>query len=79
LDTGISIYPNPCRDYLEISLPGRDLDGSVMILDQTGRVIINQEIRDDKIRLQLEKYSPGVYFVLLPGAEKYTSHKIMKL
>jgi hypothetical protein len=79
LDTGISIYPNPCRDYLEISLPGRDLDGSVMILDQTGRVIINPEIRDDKIRLQLEKYSPGVYFVLLPGAEKYTSHKIMKL
>ncbi|MCW3107661.1 MAG: type sorting protein [Segetibacter sp.] len=63
-----SIYPNPVRDYLNISLTSDSrTNKNVTVFDNTGRAVLRQIIPVQKgpnsIRLNLPKLAKGVYYL----------------
>ncbi|MFI5171218.1 MAG: lamin tail domain-containing protein [Chitinophagales bacterium] len=74
--TGISVYPNPVFDILNIQL-GENLSGNsaLNIYDLNGREIINEtDIDNNLIQVNLDALVSGIYFIkLTTGAEIFTS------
>jgi len=68
IDEGItdvfSLFPNPTKDILEISLPDDEnrSDFQISVLDQLGRVLMTQNLTP---QIDVSHYTPGVYFVRL--------------
>ncbi len=63
-DNGIQIFPNPVSKNLNISfntLPS--LKSIYQITDINGRVILNGNIENDKMQINVEGLSKGIYFL----------------
>lgn len=75
---GISIYPNPARNYVVID--GLNDDETVRIYDATGRMIKEIKHARSSVTLSLDGMGEGLYNVLVTGANgNIVSGKIMKM
>ena len=71
------VYPNPASDYLWFSFPSEE-NGVVTITDMTGRVILNQTVKNGDC-LNINDFERNIYMVIISvGEERYTT-KIVKL
>ncbi len=60
------LYPNPTSGPLFIELPARKyINGTVLVVDQTGRVLRRLEINSERGEINLGAYLPGIYTVVL--------------
>lgn len=81
-NASVSLYPNPAADRVYVQL--RDLkmkpaDVSLMLYDYTGRLVVQQQLNTQKEELNLQKYSPGMYFIKLYHRDNYLGgQKIIK-
>jgi sugar lactone lactonase YvrE len=75
----LSVYPNPCDDYLMINLKGGEFT-DLKIKDVLGREIYFQKINSNKdnLELNLEDLSKGIYFVEINNAKKKLVNKIIR-
>lgn len=63
VDSWCRIYPNPARDYVYIKEAGEMKDPlSMELYDSMGRLLLQREFRVE-LKLDLEGFSEGIYFV----------------
>lgn len=60
-DNSISIYPNPAKDMIRID--GTDANGSIQILDVTGKVVANTNSSSSSTVIELSNFNKGVYIL----------------
>ena len=78
ISTTILAYPNPCTDILSVEI-NQDETSSASILDQVGKVMINQSSFESGIlSLDLGSLPSGIYFLELVVNNQKTTSKIIK-
>jgi hypothetical protein len=77
-DGQVSIYPNPAKTTLTIVVPQGVSKASVALTDNTGRVLIENQLANGKNTLNIESLSAGVYFYNLSLNGKIQHGKIVK-
>ena len=65
LSSGLSIYPNPTLNDLQIDLKNQNIYlESISVLNSHGQQILNEPVgRSKKIKIDLTSLSPGVYYL----------------
>jgi hypothetical protein len=61
---GISIYPNPASDYVNIAVPASlaSANTSVEVTDALGKLVIKETINTDVTTLRITELKEGIYF-----------------
>lgn len=82
-EDGISVYPNPANDVLNVDfLATENSFVKVILLDQMGREVAFKEIRNNlspeiHTEFNLNKLNKGVYFVKIINSENVSTKKII--
>ncbi|MDI1235067.1 MAG: T9SS type A sorting domain-containing protein [bacterium] len=61
---GLSMYPNPAKDILNITATRANIE-SVSLIDITGKIILNNLINNNQGELNIAAISKGIYTVLI--------------
>ena len=64
----LKIYPNPARDLVQIE--GLENDARVLLIDMSGRALLDVESTDQVLRIDASAFSPGPYIVIVHEASK---------
>ena len=76
--TTVLAYPNPCTDILSVEI-NQDETSSVSIVDQVGKVLINQSsFESGTLSLDLGSLPTGIYFLEVTINNQKTTSKIIK-
>ncbi len=70
---GMTIYPNPASDVLQINIPLSDQDVHLVIIDQAGKKRWERNIRPNTIQtltMELSDFPNGVYFLQARHTDK---------
>jgi len=61
---GISIYPNPANDYVNIAIPAQLASANtvVEVTDAIGKLVMKETLNTDVSTLRISKLEDGVYF-----------------
>ena len=59
----INAFPNPVTGTLLLQVTGAGENGHVMLTDITGKVMLQSDLKTDKLELDLSQLSAGIYFV----------------
>jgi hypothetical protein len=79
LITGISMYPNPVRDRLIISLDKRIAGIKIIrLVDATGRSISSQQITGHTTTINFSGLANGIYYVEINQGKKRFIRKVIK-
>lgn len=63
----IQAYPNPASDW--ITVENINSQSSVKLINHLGQIVLEQEIKSsDNIRLDIKKFTPGIYFLISENA-----------
>ncbi len=73
----ITLSPNPASDVLQVISENEKLE-SVEVFDAAGRVVLQQNFSENRANLDVEKFSPGVYFVKIRTAAGVFYGKLLK-
>lgn len=78
--TPILLYPNPVTDYMNIELPDSDRKQATLTLKNLcGRTVLNQNITEEKNRVDMRDLFPGLYILTLADQNNIlASGKIVK-
>jgi hypothetical protein len=74
INSQISIVPNPTQN--EILVSGIKGIGEIIILDLTGKIVHRAPFDSDNIRIELQQFQNGVYFLTEPRLGIY--EKVIK-
>ena len=75
--TDITLSPNPAKDYVIINRPNSLTKGTVRMTNMLGRVVLEQEVTEQKSKLNLTDISSGVYFIWYTDAHESSMFKIV--
>jgi hypothetical protein len=74
-----NVYPYPACNILKVrSVNYQDKQLSYSITDLSGKGIYNDFLRSDETMIDISSLSAGLYFISIPGADKYEVHKFIK-
>ena len=59
--TSFEVYPNPSKGFIHLEFPSPQ--GSLELIDASGRLLLSKEIIDTKSSLDLSNLAPGMYLV----------------
>ena len=76
LDNGITIYPNPATDKLNVNSNEKNID-KIQLIDLTGKVIYTKSGMDKNESIDLSKFSCGLYIVKVQTSEASHTEKIV--
>lgn len=77
LHLSVQVYPNPCSNFVNISLPYRE-NTIVSVFDLMGKVLIAKTFTDEKqLQLPLTNLAKGIYMLNVKTEEKNYSQKLM--
>lgn len=77
----VTLYPNPAKDALYISLENKERMQSLSIYDINGRemVALNKDELVEKImRIDIQNFAPGIYYIRVSGTQGTSSAKLVK-
>ena len=80
--TNLSCYPNPVRDVLTVEMNGfSEQNGLIQIYSENGQLVWEQNTQlQDKINLNVDFLSSGIYFVkIISGKKEIRSEKFIKI
>ena len=72
-DEELNIFPNPASNSITIETKNAELTSAV-IFDSKGTEVMKQELQNGNNKINLEKFSEGIYFIQITGNNK-TYHK----
>ena len=76
-DSRFNIFPNPTKNEINIELQN-DIKGKVVITNQLGQFVKELKINDNKLIVNVEELSPGIYYLnIFNKREKVLSEKIV--
>jgi hypothetical protein len=62
-DLLIDAYPNPAIEWIEMVFGENNLPVNLSILDLAGRELATQSTKENKVRIALESFAQGLYFI----------------
>jgi 1,4-alpha-glucan branching enzyme len=81
-DEEINVFPNPTSDFISIDLPITTRENVLIkLIDVTGKTVIEQSIKPNSgsvPKMDLRKFSQGIYFIEAQQGEKRFTKKIVK-
>lgn len=75
LNGKISIYPNPAKDELFISLSGTETPITIQVMDMSGRDVISKEFTNS---IKVESLEQGLYILKLNYKDKVIYNRFVK-
>jgi len=73
LITAVSVYPNPARDYVNVTLGGSNTQSAVVrLLNQSGQLLLEKNVSNaggTTVPLAVSSYPQGNYIILVIGAD----------
>lgn len=76
---GLTIYPNPTQDWLQVSLEGSTGDVEISILNLSGQVIKRYISTSSSIRLDTQSLPEGSYYVQVINQGKQSVQSFTKM
>lgn len=74
----LSIYPNPSSGIFTLSLP-ENKAGQIKVTDLTGKIILNQFIKEKEAKINLQNAPKGIYLVqVITAGQTYTRRIILE-
>ena len=73
----IKIYPNPTTGILNIN-QGCNQEISITILDNLGRVVLQQQSSDVISSLNINHLSAGIYYIAINNGKELVTQKVVK-
>ena len=80
-DVFVDIYPNPATNELNIKISGNKFDDNLkaILMDMSGREIVNENLSEGKAILNISGFAPGIYMVVLSrNGYRITTKTIVK-
>ena len=81
LITGVSIYPNPARDFVNVSVSGSETSSlSIRLLNQSGQLLVEKKVTSaggTTVSLPVSAYPVGNYLIVVKGTDG--SQQVSKL
>jgi hypothetical protein len=68
----LSVYPNPANKSLTIQLPNAMINGTIEVLDLTGKVVLQSNVYATNTELKIEILENGIYFIRLSATNSKT-------
>lgn len=69
LQNAWSLYPNPAHEFVYFEWPEDLSGGKIEVYDLLGKLVVQQNIADQPMRLDLHALQPGVYIVALKNGQ----------
>ncbi|MEO1435638.1 MAG: T9SS type A sorting domain-containing protein [Bacteroidota bacterium] len=60
-EIGMSLFPNPASEQIQVDLDLPENDGFATILDVTGRVVWSGEVQSGRNSISIDQHGPGLY------------------
>lgn len=73
----VSIYPNPTRNTVTVSVNGLNGKAQVSVIDMSGRTVMTTTMESDATQLNVSKLAQGTYFVRINGESISTVRKLV--
>ena len=73
----VSIYPNPARSEVMLHIDGFGGNASVSVIDMSGRVVMNDAMSSESVKLDVSSLARGTYFVRISGESISTVRKLV--
>jgi len=71
---GLKIYPNPMFDHARVELENAD-NAEMIIVDQTGRIVMTEQIEGSEARLFRSDFNTGIYSIIITADSKTIATK----
>jgi photosystem II stability/assembly factor-like uncharacterized protein len=80
-DNGISIYPNPAKDEVTLSIPNEIFStvDNVLIINQTGEELKNLQLNSSVQPLNLSDIPSGTYYIIINSEKERYLFKLNKV
>ena len=76
LDKHISLFPNPADNVFTVNST-LDIIRELTIYDNNGRAVLRQSINDYSGQVNVEKLTPGIYFVRMMTPDNVVTKKLI--
>lgn len=79
-DVRMTAYPNPASDFITIeNTEDSNMEYSIVLTDINGKTYLIEKYFDSKKKINLSKYSKGIYFINVKSGNKtIKSFKVIK-
>ncbi|RLD57968.1 MAG: hypothetical protein DRJ01_13185, partial [Bacteroidetes bacterium] len=77
INTNISIYPNPAKNYIKINTDNLNIE-TCKIVDVNGKTIKQQAINSSKLKIEIADLPKGIYFLNLRTKNNTVTKKFIK-
>lgn len=74
----VQLSPNPAKDHVSLSIPGNKDLLKVKVVDATGRVIRNYEMDSDQLKIPVDHFASGIYYINIKGKNLNVMKKLVK-
>ena len=75
---GLSLFPNPVEDLLNIKLPNQTSPVSLQLVDVNGQVVYERNtVKGDELNIDVSGYKSGVYVLVLRSGGKVEKRKVV--
>ena len=75
-ESNIVIYPNPSNNFIDIETTL--IDYSLSVFDIMGKLILKENVIQNKARINISNFSNGIYFLQLASGDSIISKKFIK-
>lgn len=78
---GISVFPNPTQDKVNVVIAAlkRDEKANITLTDSHGKNLKANQAARDRNEFDMSQYEPGVYFIKVVIGNETVVYKVMKL
>ena len=78
LNSSVSLYPNPAKDYTFLNLGSNNSPVNVELLDIQGRIISTLKTSEPLLKWETATLTNGLYFFRIQKGEQVDIQKLMK-
>ena len=79
IDFQALLYPNPTADFAILSTPTELKKLSYSLIDLNGKLISQEKINSNQVRIPMSKLANGTYFIkIIKGVKEIKTFKIIK-
>ena len=72
----VSIYPNPASSQITVDMENVNASTRLELINATGRIVLVQELTDNKTVIDLSRYAKGIYNLVIKQNEQHESHRL---
>jgi len=73
----ISVFPNPTNDYVILKSP-KMLNLQIQLSDINGKILFEEKSEKYEVRINMDSYSNGTYYIKVLNNKSVNSFKIIK-